>query len=124
MNGLPIYSKIKTITKHGGNHMIDHFSFDQRLGIPLPELTVDWEEYSKETQQEILLHWEQIRGSIPDRIAELEQDINQKQEQLSNENDFPRSCQLNTDIADLASIINDLWLWYRANQTLSTKLHQ
>jgi len=104
--------------------MIDHFSFDQRLGIPLPELTIDWDEYSKETQQEILLHWEQIRGSIPDRIAELEQEINHKQEQLSNENDFPRSCKLNTDIADLASIINDLWLWYRANQTLSTKLHQ
>ncbi|MFJ7727219.1 hypothetical protein ACIQXV_13745 [Neobacillus sp. NPDC097160] len=104
--------------------MIEHFSFDQRLGISLPDLTVDWDEYCKETQQEILLNWEQIRGSIPDRIAELEQEINHKQEQLSNENDFPRSCQLNTDIADLASIINDLWLWYRANQTVSGKVHQ
>ncbi|MFK9091184.1 hypothetical protein [Bacillus salipaludis] len=103
--------------------MIEHFSFDQRLGISLPDLTVDWDEYCKETQQEILLNWEQIRGSIPDRIAELEQEINHKQDQLSNENDFPRSCQLNTDIADLASIINDLWLWYRANQTVSSKVH-
>lgn len=104
--------------------MIEHFSFDQRLGISLPDLKMDWDEYCKETQQEILLNWEQIRGSIPDRIAELEQEINYKQEQLSNENDFPRSCQLNSDIADLASIINDLWLWYRANQTVSSKVHQ
>lgn len=103
--------------------MKDHFSFDQRLGIPLPDLTVDWDEHSKETQQEILLYWEQIRGSIPDRIADLEDQINQKQAQLSNENNFPRSCQLNTEIADLASIINDLWLWYRANQILSEKAH-
>ncbi|MFZ7945753.1 MULTISPECIES: hypothetical protein [Bacillaceae] len=104
--------------------MNDHFCFDSRLGISVPDLTIEWEDYSKETQQEILLNWEQIRGSIPDRIAELEQEINYKQEQLSNENDFPRSCQLNTDIANLASIINDLWLWYRANQTVSTKMHQ
>lgn len=103
--------------------MRDQFSFDQRLGIPLPDLTVEWDHYSKETQQSILLYWEQIRGSIPDRIFELEDQINHKQARLSNESDFPRSCQLNTEIADLASIINDLWLWYRANQTLSEKAH-
>jgi hypothetical protein len=104
--------------------MMDHFYFDERLGIPVPDLRVEWDEYSKEVQQYILLHWEQIRGSIPDRIAELEQEINRKQDKLSDENDFPRSCRLNTEIADLASIINDLWLWYRADQTVSTKVHQ
>ena len=104
--------------------MIEHFSFDHRLGIAIPDLTLEWEEYSKETQQEILLTWEQTRGSIPDRIAELEQEINHKQAQLSDESDFPRSCQLNSEIAELASIINDLWLWYRANQTVSSKMHQ
>ncbi|EKN65093.1 hypothetical protein BABA_22061 [Neobacillus bataviensis LMG 21833] len=104
--------------------MIEYFSFDHRLGIAIPDLTKEWDEYSKETQQEILLTWEQTRGSIPDRIAGLEDEINDKQAQLSDESDFPRSCRLNSEIAELASIINDLWLWYRANQSVSSKVHQ
>ena len=103
--------------------MKEHFSFDERLGIFLPDLTIDWDEFSKETQQDILFNWEQIRGSIPDRIVDLENEINHKQAQLSDESDFKRSCQLNSEIADLASIINDLWLWFRANQGLSAKSH-
>jgi hypothetical protein len=104
--------------------MGEHFSFDQRLGIFLPDLIVEWDQYSEGTQQSILYHWEIIRGSIPERIFELEQRINKKQAQLSDESNFPRSCELNSEIAALASIINDLWLWYRANQTLSMKSHQ
>lgn len=104
--------------------MKEHFSFDQRLGILLPEFALEWEQYNKQTQQEILLYWEQIRGSIPDRMAELENIINHKQAQLSNESNFPRSCILNNEIAELASIINDLWIWYRTNQTISAKVHQ
>ncbi|MGF6948124.1 hypothetical protein QF028_000629 [Neobacillus sp. B4I6] len=104
--------------------MKEYFSFDDRLGIQLPDLTMELADYSIETQEEILLYWEQVRGSIPDRIGELENQINQKQALLSNESNFPRSCQLNTEIAELASIINDLWLWYRANEVLSTKVHQ
>jgi hypothetical protein len=103
--------------------MKEYFSFDDRLGISVPDLTMELAEYSIETQQEILLYWEQIRGSIPDRISDLEIQINQKQALLSNESNFPRSCKLNTEIAELASIINDLWLWYRANEVLSTKAH-
>jgi hypothetical protein len=103
--------------------MEGHFIFDERLKIFLPDLSGDWEDYSEETQQQILFHWEQIRGAIPDRILELEDIINKKQAQLSDESDFPRSCLLNSEIAELASIINDLWIWYRANQTLSTKIH-
>lgn len=104
--------------------MKEHFSFDQRLGILLPEFALEWDQYNKQTQQEILLYWEQIRGSIPDRMAELENIINHKQAQLSNESNFPRSCILNNEIAELASIINDLWIWYRTNQTISAKVHQ
>lgn len=102
------------------------FSFRQneRLGIPLPELEMDWNQYSKETQQNILLEWEKIRGKIPDRIKELESEINEKQERLNNESNFELSCQLNSDIAELASVINDLWLWYRMNQHVSQdRLH-
>lgn len=103
--------------------MKEYFSYDDRLGIPVPELAMELAEYSIEIQQEILLNWEQIRGSIPDRIRDLEIQINQKQALLSNEGNFPRSCKLNTEIAELASIINDLWLWYRANEVFATKAH-
>jgi hypothetical protein len=101
-----------------------YFTFDKRLGISLPDLKMDWDQYDLETQNTILFHWEQIRGTIPDRIQELESNINAKQAQLSIESNFVRSCELNNDIAELASVINDLWLWYRANQVLSEKVHQ
>jgi len=103
--------------------MREYFYFDHRLGIQIPDLAMELAEYSLEIQQEILLYWEQIRGSIPDRISDLENQINQKQALLSNESNFPLSCKLNTEIAELASIINDLWLWYRANEVLLTKVH-
>ena len=98
-----------------------YFIIDERLGIHLPKLDKQWREYKKETQQLILLKWEKIRGQIPDRIIELEKMINKKQEQLDNEANFPRSCELNSDISELASIINDLWIWYRMNQTVEQK---
>jgi hypothetical protein len=104
--------------------MEQYFIYDQRLGIPLPKLEKDWEDYSEDEQHAILLRWENIRGTIPDRIAELEKIINEKQDQLSDENDFERSCRLNSEIAELASIINDLWIWYRMNQTISVRTHQ
>ena len=63
---------------------------------------------SEDIQQSILLRWETIRGLIPDRIISLEKIINTKQAQLSNETNFELSCQLNHDIAELASIINEL----------------
>jgi hypothetical protein len=100
------------------------FKYNERLRIHIPILTKEWDEYSKEKQNLILLQWEKIRGTIPDRIADLEQEINQKQAELDNEDDFPRSCLLNSQISELASIINDLWLWYRLNQSVSLKGHQ
>ncbi|MGE6378668.1 hypothetical protein [Peribacillus muralis] len=103
--------------------MKELFTYDERLGIAIPDLNLEWDEYTKGEQQRILVHWENIRGSIPDRIKELETTINHKQNQLSDESDFAASCQLNSEIADLASIINDLWLWYRANQGVSGKMH-
>lgn len=103
--------------------MKEYFSFDQRLGILIPDFPGEWDNYREDIQNEILFYWEQIRGTIPDRIAELEKNINQKQAQLSDESNFIRSCILNNEIAELASIINDLWLWYRANQSVSGKIH-
>ncbi|MFE4704619.1 MULTISPECIES: hypothetical protein [Peribacillus] len=103
--------------------MKELFIHDERLGIPIPDLNLEWDEYTKGEQQQILVHWENIRGSIPDRIKELESTINRKQFRLSDESNFAKSCQLNSEIAELASIINDLWLWYRANQGVTEKMH-
>ncbi|WP_449538394.1 hypothetical protein [Ferdinandcohnia sp. Marseille-Q9671] len=103
--------------------MSTFFSYDERLGIQLPHLNDSWEEYSDDVQQSILLEWEKIRGHIPDRISEIETVINKKQEQLGNELNFERSCELNNEISECASIINDLWIWYRMNQGISQKIH-
>lgn len=103
--------------------MKDLFTYDERLGIFTPDLSLEWDEYAKGEQHRILAHWENIRGRIPDRIQELESIINRKQTQLSDESNFVLSCQLNTEIAELASVINDLWLWYRSDQGISEKMH-
>ncbi|OKL38332.1 hypothetical protein [Domibacillus mangrovi] len=89
------------------------FQYDDRLGISIPILTREWAEYQLEEQQFIMHKWETERGTIPDRIQELERSINEKQDALNNEERFATSCQLNTEISELASIINDLWLWFR-----------
>ncbi|WP_028400801.1 hypothetical protein [Ectobacillus panaciterrae] len=98
-----------------------YFTLDERLGIEIPHLEQEWEEIDKHAQHHILLKWEAIRGKIPDRIKELETMINEKQHQLDHEENFQISCILNSEIADIASIINDLWLWYRTNQNVSSE---
>lgn len=100
-----------------------YFAYNERLGIQIPALSDEWEHYDKHTQQEILLYWEKIRGEIPDRIFHLERTINQKQACLEEEMNFKKSCRLNSEIAELASIINDLWIWYRTNQDVTAKMH-
>lgn len=109
----------------GESHLTSYFQLDQRLGILVPNLDKEWDQYNHDIQQEILAEWEKIRGQIPDRIKSLEASINKKQAELNVEANFLRSCQLNTEIAELASIINDLWIWYRTNQHISSaKMHQ
>jgi hypothetical protein len=103
--------------------MRSFFQFDERLGIELPVLEREWEQYSSKERSELLFYWEQVRGTIPDRIMKLEAKIIIKQNQLNQEDDFPTSCLLNSEIAYLASIINDLHLWFRVNQELESKNH-
>ncbi|MEK3909741.1 hypothetical protein [Paenibacillus sp. FSL H7-0331] len=96
------------------------FVTDERLGIPLPHFDNDWEDYSEEERSIILLRWEEIRGTIPDHIKKLEQIIIKKQNQLNVEDNFKLSCQLNSEIAELAGTINELNLWFRVNQDVAT----
>ncbi|MFK7696730.1 hypothetical protein [Paenibacillus sp. HJGM_3] len=99
------------------------FQYNDRLGIELPELDREWGQYSEAERAEMLVYWEQIRGRIPDRIMSLEQVIIRKQLQLNVEDDFPLSCALNREIAELASCITDLHIWYRVNQEFSSRMH-
>lgn len=95
------------------------FIYDKRLGIRLPRVHREWETYSKNTQECILFEWEKIRGTIPDRIKEIEVLINEKQEKLGYEESFTASCELNSEISELASVINDLWIWFRTRQNIA-----
>lgn len=100
------------------------FQFDRRLGIHLPILDKYWEDYSLKEQAEILAAWEAHRSDIPGRVKELEQIIMKKQEELNDEESFERSCDLNSEIAALASTINDLNIWFRIQQDTAERMHQ
>jgi hypothetical protein len=101
------------------------FEYSERHGISIPCLEVDWNELDLERQTAILARWEMIRGNIPDHIMRFEALIRIKQQQLFEEDDFGQSCLINGDIADLASRINDLNIWFRTQQDLDedSKMH-
>ncbi len=96
------------------------FIFDQRLGISIPNLQVEWESLSIIDQENIIHQWDIIREAIPDRIKALELEILKRQQQLDIEENFVKSCHLNSEISELASIINDLNLWYRIDQEVTS----
>jgi hypothetical protein len=104
--------------------MAYEFVYDERLGIELPVLHVPWEQMTERERAALLHDWERIRGTIPDRIRQLELAIVEKQKRLDEEDDFPLSCKLNGEIAELASRITDLHLWFRVDQDASVKGHQ
>jgi hypothetical protein len=107
-----------------GFYMVNQFFiWNERLGIELPELNREWDCYNDQEQADIVTRWEVIRGTIPDRVFALERLINMKQAQLYEEEDFETSCTINADIAELASRINDLHIWYRINQEIETRRH-
>lgn len=101
--------------------MVELFLHDERLGISIPTFLDNWNELSEEMRNSLSFQWETIRGTIPDRIAEIEKTINSKQKQLYEETDFDICCRLNSEISELASIINDLWIWFRKNEITSSK---
>lgn len=94
------------------------FEFNERLGIRLPRLTEDWDSLGLSRQMIVLERWERIRGNIPDHVKRFEEEIKIKQAMLYEEDDFAASCRWNSDIAELASRINDLHIWFRTQQDL------
>lgn len=100
------------------------FEYDERLGIDVPIVEDSWDGLSWGEQALIMEKWEHTRGTIPDRIKELEHTIVTKQNALFEEEQFEASCRLNSEIAELASRVIDLNLWYRVHQDISPKNHQ
>ncbi|GAE30096.1 hypothetical protein [Halalkalibacter hemicellulosilyticus] len=94
------------------------FIYDLRLGISVPHIEQEWDHLDEQTKANTLNKWEQIRGAIPDRVKQMENQIQSVHAQLSNEEDFEKSCQLNEEMAELASIINDLWILFRVTPSL------
>jgi hypothetical protein len=98
-----------------------YFEFDERLGIRLPYLEAEWEELSADERQSMIMEWEQIKAKIPDRIMEIEREIDRKQQQVMREDDWDTVCRLYEQIYALASLINDLHIWMRVDQDFDTE---
>lgn len=100
------------------------FKYNERLGIHIPLIYTDWNNISSTEQQQILYRWEQVRSQIPDQIKMFEDEINRRERQLQIEDDFEVFCRLSSEIADYASRVIDLNLWFRTHEEVtSDKVH-
>ena len=52
-------------TEEGSNHMNDLFVYNETLGIFIPSLLKEWNEYDQPIQQKILLLMDHIEGLSP-----------------------------------------------------------
>ncbi|QPC47225.1 hypothetical protein [Mangrovibacillus cuniculi] len=93
--------------------MEKYFVYDQRLDLHVPLKTIPWEKLSNDETKAIEVFWETERGKIPTKIKSLDQKMERIQEYLSKEESFKKACEWNDALSNLASIVNDLWLWYR-----------
>lgn len=101
----------------------EHFTYDALLGIPIPALKKEWAEFTAQEQAEILFFWETVRGNIPNRMVELEREITMLQSKSDAEENFETVCELTWQIAELASRIHDLNIYFRLNQDVAVKAH-
>ncbi|MGB8956305.1 MAG: hypothetical protein WCC10_13110 [Tumebacillaceae bacterium] len=96
------------------------FVFNERLGIRTPALHQEWVTYTTAEQEAMIAEWERIAARIPDRIKELEADIESTQLEAAGEDDWDRFCELYEEIFRIASIINDLNIWAKNDPQMIT----
>lgn len=94
------------------------FSLDSRLGIELPDLSVQFEDLPEDAQENIIADWETIRARIPEQIMKFEQTIEDLLQQVHEEDDWDIIAALFADISDYASRINELNTWRRVDPTM------
>lgn len=92
------------------------FKFNERMGIQIPLVYVDWEELPLSDREDIITRWESIRGQIPDRILELDRLVEALQLKVNQEENWEEVCKLFHQISTIASTINELNIWYRKQQ--------
>lgn len=95
------------------------FVFNKKLGIRIPHLTKEWDEYSLEEQKDIIHQWENERAKIPDRVKEIENEIEELQD-LMFKIEFDEYVKVHKEIVEMSSAINDLNIWYRTEGELTT----
>lgn len=86
--------------------------FDERLGVYLPQLEVEYEQMSKEHQHEFELQCQQICSQIPERIRVLEQEYMKIYEALKEAEDDAEFMRYNDQMNELSRTICDLNLLY------------
>ncbi|MEK0314477.1 hypothetical protein VQ071_11510 [Cohnella sp. 56] len=94
------------------------FVWNERLGIEVPSFDKPWYGMTAEERASVVARWEFVRGRIPDAILAREAQIRRMLDELFEEEDFGRCCSLNREIAEAASVIHDLQIWYRTQQDL------
>ena len=94
------------------------FIFDKRLGIKIPSLKKEWDDYTELEQLEIIHLWELERAKIPDKVKNMENKIENLQD-LIFDIDFDDYLKIHEQIVDLSSAINDLNIWYRTSGELN-----
>jgi hypothetical protein len=88
------------------------FCYDQRLGIRRPYLHREYEELSKELQDEFELKCQEICSEIPERIKVLEREYMRKFEDLREMDDETSFLRLNDEMNELSKKICDLNILY------------
>ncbi len=96
------------------------FVHNERLGIRVPVLDREWYAFSQAEQEAMILEWESIRARIPDRIFELEAQINDLQARASEEDDWDLVCELYVQLYGIASVINDLNIGHKNDPQTAT----
>jgi hypothetical protein len=88
------------------------FCYDNRLGVLLPLLHVEYEEMPKALQDEFEYKCQEICSQIPEQIKQLERAYMEKYEALQEIDDEEHFLQLNDELNDLSKRICDLNLLY------------
>lgn len=99
------------------------FRFDERLGISVPDLSLEWTQYSIADRSAVLERWEKERGDIMTRISVFEEEIAQLQEQLSEADDWDETVAIMGRMNDYASRIADLNILFRTQPDLEPSEH-
>jgi hypothetical protein len=101
-----------------------YFRHNDRLCIPLPAFPQPFEEMAPTDQEDVIVVWESIRARIPDRILELEHNIQSHLDTIRETDDWEQIIALFNQISDIASRIAELNTWQRVDPHLTALMSE